>query len=110
MKDIPESQREFYRDVGRRIAERRAALGLTQGELAPLVGMTRASLSNIERGAQRFLVNTLYDFASALNVTPPELLSDSTSSRTAVTPEDVALLKDLCSRLATGIGQADVQT
>lgn len=60
--------------MGRAIAERRTTIPLTQLELATLVGMSRASIANIERGKQTVSVHTLYAIALALNVDSPEQL------------------------------------
>jgi transcriptional regulator with XRE-family HTH domain len=44
---------DFYAEFGRAVAQRRNALDLTQSQLAMRLGMSRASLANIERGEQR---------------------------------------------------------
>lgn len=48
--------------------------GLTQEGLAALVTITRASIANIERGRQKFLVHTLLELSAALRTGPAELL------------------------------------
>jgi transcriptional regulator with XRE-family HTH domain len=100
MKRIPDSQRELYREIGRRIAKRRSILGLSQLQLAARLGVSRPSLSNVERGAQRLLVNSLFEIAAALNTSPADLLPLSPSNRPNVNHSDVIFLKDLCSRLS----------
>jgi transcriptional regulator with XRE-family HTH domain len=65
---------DFYRDIGRVILRVREERGLTQEALAALVSLTRTSVTNIEKGRQRFLVHTLVDFARALGVQPSDLL------------------------------------
>jgi transcriptional regulator with XRE-family HTH domain len=47
---------------------------MTQGELADLVKMSRASVTNIELGRQSLLVDQLCRFARALDVQPADLL------------------------------------
>lgn len=47
---------------------------MTQEELGRQVGLTRTSITNIERGRQRVQVHTLYAIAGALRVQPAELL------------------------------------
>lgn len=76
-------QQAFYAEVGRRIRQAREARGLTQEALADLVSLTRTSVTNIEKGRQKFLAHTLIDLAAALRVAPVTLLPES-----APTPEE----------------------
>ncbi len=52
----------------------RLCQNVTQENLAKLVGLTRTSLTNIEKGRQKILLHTFADLASALGVRPAELL------------------------------------
>ncbi len=52
----------------------RERAGITQEELARRVGLTRTSITNIERGRQKVLVHTLYAISEALNTSPTALL------------------------------------
>lgn len=54
--------------MGRAIAERRSKIALTQRELASMVGVSRASIANTERGRQTVSVHNLYAIAAALQV------------------------------------------
>ena len=65
---------ETYEALGRAIRERRTAKRMTQRELAENVGLSRASVANIERGRQSVLVDHLIRFAAALEVRPTDLL------------------------------------
>lgn len=66
---------EIYIPLGRAIAERRSKIPLTQLELATMVGVSRASIANTERGRQTVSVHNLYAIAVALNIEDPaELL------------------------------------
>ena len=65
---------KIYESLGKAIRARREALKLTQMELSDLVGMSRASVTNIECGRQSLLVDQLYKFAEVLTTTPAELL------------------------------------
>lgn len=47
---------------------------MKQEELAARVGISRASLANIERGRQSVLVHHLYAIAKALSLAPADLL------------------------------------
>jgi DNA-binding XRE family transcriptional regulator len=85
-----DDQNGFYQEVGRRIREarRRRRPALTQEALANLVSLTRTSITNVEKGRQKFLLHTLVDIASALQVQPSSLLPDS---KTEVERLDAAL-------------------
>lgn len=53
---------------GKAIALRRDEIGLTQSDLAELVGLSRASIANIEKGRQNVLLHHVYDLAAALKM------------------------------------------
>lgn len=61
----------IYKHLGSRIKALRKALGRTQDQIANQVGMSRASLANIEAGRQKVLVHQLFDFAEALELESP---------------------------------------
>jgi transcriptional regulator with XRE-family HTH domain len=67
--------RQIYRAVGRRIRLARQAAACTQDDLARRVGLTRASISNIESGRQQIQVHTLVGIAQALSMRPESLLA-----------------------------------
>lgn len=69
----------FYEEVGRRIREarKRRKPALTQEELAERVGLTRTSITNLEKGRQKFLLHTLADIAGALQVQAVTLLPEA---------------------------------
>jgi DNA-binding XRE family transcriptional regulator len=71
-----DDHRPFYEEVGRRIREARLRRKpkLTQQALAKQVGLTRTSITNVEKGRQKFLLHTLTDIARALQVDPASLL------------------------------------
>lgn len=61
--------------VGERIKQRREALGMTQDELAKLVGYTsRSSVAKVEANANGMVQSKLIAFANALKTTPAYLL------------------------------------
>ncbi|MGY3129328.1 transcriptional regulator with XRE-family HTH domain [Bradyrhizobium sp. USDA 4501] len=62
------SDMEFYRRLGRAVAKRRDELGLTQGEIAEKLGLSRASLANLESGRQRIMVHQLFALVNALKL------------------------------------------
>ncbi len=56
------------RHVGAKIRERRLLLGLTQQELASLIGITYQQAHKYERGLNRVSAGRLYDIAQVLHV------------------------------------------
>ncbi len=63
-----------HKAVGVRIRMIRETLGLTQDDLANRVNLKRVSVTNIEIGRQRLLLDSIEDFARALGTTPKHLL------------------------------------
>src|SRR6266404_2460079 len=61
------TESHLYAAFGEAVAKRRKRLEMTQAELAAKVGMSRASLANIERGRQNVLLHHAYSLASALD-------------------------------------------
>jgi transcriptional regulator with XRE-family HTH domain len=62
------SDMDVYRLLGSRAAKRRDELGLTQAEVASQIGLSRASLANLETGRQKILLHHVYKLAAALKV------------------------------------------
>ena len=62
------SDMELYRRLGRLVAKRRDELDLTQGEVAEKIGLSRASLANLENGRQRIMVHQLFALVNALKL------------------------------------------
>jgi transcriptional regulator with XRE-family HTH domain len=56
------------RHVGTRIRERRIMLGLSQQQLAQMIGVTYQQAHKYERGLNRISAGRLYDIAQVLNV------------------------------------------
>jgi transcriptional regulator with XRE-family HTH domain len=81
--------RRFYEDVGRRLRRVRTEAGLTQQDLADAVGLSRASIANMEAGRQPFPAHMLFALARALDVTVENLLPDtSVLDDSDAVPED----------------------
>ncbi len=59
---------ELYRRLGRAVADRRTQLNLTQGYVAEKLGLSRASLANLENGRQRILVHQLFALVNVLKL------------------------------------------
>jgi putative transcriptional regulator len=62
--------------AGRRIAEHRRALGLTQQELAEAAGLARTSVANVEGGRQEIPLAVAVAMAAKLGTTVGELLGE----------------------------------
>jgi transcriptional regulator with XRE-family HTH domain len=68
----PQSQRATMVDlhVGRRIRERRVMLGLSQQQLARIIGVTYQQAHKYERGLNRVSAGRLFSVAQALAIEP----------------------------------------
>lgn len=64
----------FYWILGNAIMRARIAAGLTQAKLAARVGLSRASITNIEVGRQVVQAHTLATLAEALSVEAATIL------------------------------------
>ena len=89
----PES---IYRHIGEVIRNQRRSSKprLTQETLARRVGISRASLANIETGRQSVLVHQLYALAEALKLTPSDFLppadaADARAEWNEILPKDL---------------------
>lgn len=82
---------DLYSLLGERISLRRRSLKKTQRDLADAVGMSRASVANIECGRQKVLVHHLYRLAEALQMpNVADLLPQAlTAGKTTDAPLDV---------------------
>ncbi len=65
---------ESYVLFGANVADVRLSFGMTQDEVAKLVGLSRTSIVNIENGNQRVLLQDVQRFAEALGCNPKRLL------------------------------------
>lgn len=81
----------IYKDLGVRIRDLRKGLGQTQARLAAQIGVSRASLANIEAGRQQVLVHHLFAIADALQLDSPAQLLLSPNVRTTRNESDVQL-------------------
>lgn len=84
---------QIYKNLSKRIRALRRSLGLTQDQLAKRVGISRASLANIEAGRQKVLVHHLFALANALDLESPAqlLLSPRAGSRPGPAAADLPL-------------------
>lgn len=71
---VAEGKADFDRALGKRICEVREGLGVKQDQLARAVGLSRTSITNIERGRQGVQVYLLARMAAVLGRTVAELV------------------------------------
>jgi transcriptional regulator with XRE-family HTH domain len=57
----------FFAAIADKVAERRQARGLSQRELAELVGTTQSAIARLERGGRPPRIDTLLRIADALD-------------------------------------------
>ncbi len=102
-----------YIAFGEAMALRRDKLKMTQAELASRVGLSRASIANIERGRQSVLLHHACDIAAALGlsqvgdllpvVSKPSLEDQVLALSETVSPKAKAQISDL---IATAFAKA----
>jgi DNA-binding XRE family transcriptional regulator len=89
---------QFYHDVGLLIRDaRKKANNMTQEALALSVGLTRTSLTNVEKGRQKLLLHTFTQIAVVLSVQPTDLL-----------PKNQNLPNNLRSELPSSLAPAEI--
>ena len=93
---------DFYAKLGKLVQRKRKELEFTQSELATKLGMSRASLANIETGRQKVLVHHLYKFAEVLKLKPSDFLP------TYQEPEKETLT-EWAKKLPTGLDQRQTE-
>ena len=57
----------FFAAIADKVAKQRAAKGLSQRELAELVGTTQSAIARLERGGRPPRIDTLLNIADALD-------------------------------------------
>lgn len=62
------------RKFGQRVKQIRSKHKLSQAQLGSLLGVTRASVANLEGGKQRIVIDTLYNLAYAFKMKPCQIL------------------------------------
>ena len=97
---------ELYRRIGQVVAKRRGELGLTQSDVAEKLGLSRASLANLESGRQRIMVHQLFALVNALQLksilnlvpktwVPPGPLPEIKVSGSALSPKQQTAVETL---------------
>lgn len=73
----------IYKEFGRRLRHARKAAELTQDAVSERVGLSRTSITNIEKGRQRIPLHALFLLASAVGVSPAALLPERKETYTS---------------------------
>lgn len=90
----PPLQQTVEQQVGARIAGLRAAKGLTQEELAEMMGVGVQLVGRAERGTLKLRVERVLQFAAGLGVTGAALLPDQAlEAGDGITPDERELLQ-----------------
>lgn len=84
--------KEFYHELGQRIAQYRKAKSLTQTQLAELLGISQQTMAHYECGRLRIAVSMLTRLAEVLEVSI-EILVDEQASTTSGKRGPVSLLQ-----------------
>jgi transcriptional regulator with XRE-family HTH domain len=77
---LDDTEKKLLTDVGHRIRETRAALGLSLEQLARLTGISAPALSLIETGKRDPRLTTLTRIADALRVAPATFIADGSGT------------------------------
>jgi transcriptional regulator with XRE-family HTH domain len=79
------TDKDFYKRLGQRIAERRKALGMNQTQLADVLGVAQQTMAHYEGGVARVAVAMLPMLADTLNLSIDQLIG--TASKKATKPK-----------------------
>jgi transcriptional regulator with XRE-family HTH domain len=71
----------FYRAFGNLVRIGREEQNLSQEKLGRRVGLSRTSITNIEKGRHHIALHQLWALATALNVPPEALLPSARSTK-----------------------------
>jgi transcriptional regulator with XRE-family HTH domain len=100
-------QGPFYRALGIQIRKARKAKRLTQEGLAEMIGLSRTSVTNVERGRQPIYAHTLALLSSALECPFGSLVPQSLLLMTDEAPQEMENLDPQEKRwVAKVIGQS----
>lgn len=69
-----QEKEKLYKQIGENIRVRRNEMGLTQMDFSKKVGLSRASIVNIEQGRQHPYIHLLWDISEVLNVNIQQLI------------------------------------
>ncbi len=71
---MTDDDRDFFRELGARIAKRRKELGITQAQLGTLLGYSQQQIASFELGRSRVPLSLLPTLARSLSLSAEEVL------------------------------------
>ncbi len=86
-----------YYVIGQRIRKTRKAHGLSQEQLAELVGISTTHMSHIETGNTKLSLPVLVSLAEALEVSTDELLLQGSPTKRGGVLDELAQLLESCT-------------
>lgn len=104
MKRTTNRTQDIDRHVGARIRERRIMLGLTQQQLADLIGVTYQQAHKYERGLNRVSAARLFQIARVLSV-PVSHFFEGLEQDQAATTRSASPRERMCLELARNFAQ-----
>jgi len=96
---------EIYRGLGSLVRQHRKRLDMRQEALGELIGLSRASIANIETGRQHIPLHHLYRLAQALKVDPQTLLPAPAAGGTVKADREINSSMDLSERQQAAVAQ-----
>lgn len=97
---------ELYSQFGQLVRRHRERLGLNQAEIGQAIGLTRASIANIETGRQRIPLHHLYSLAHALSVDVHALLPRAAGGASMGADREIQSAIELSSREQDDVARA----
>ncbi|MCR5214022.1 MAG: helix-turn-helix transcriptional regulator [Eubacterium sp.] len=86
-----------YYSIGTRIRKYRKAQGITQEQLAEMVGISIPHMSHIETGNTKLSLSVLVQIAEALSVQTDALIYDQPIVNNSVIKQEISELIDKCN-------------
>jgi transcriptional regulator with XRE-family HTH domain len=96
---------EIYGAFGKLVRQHRKRLSMNQEALGGEIGLSRASIANIETGRQHIPLHHLYRLARALKVDPHTLLPSTAIDRTVSADREITSSMDLSDRQQAAVAQ-----
>ena len=87
------------KQIGRRICERRQALGITQEELAEHMDVSIQMVSNMERGNKEVKISNLIKLIEILDISSDYILTGKSVSENKTAAEKLSYLSDTDQKL-----------